>query len=512
MTEPTAASSSIVSEASEGPRRLPLPRWTVPVVGVLVLLVAGVALVVMWRWVDSLALADPEKKATTQLEVIKAASGIAIGGGGLFALYLAARRQRTQELELEVRHDELRNRQVELVQRDRTQEHAERTAEVTRLHAEQVAADARHDAAERRLTELYTKAAEQFGSDNVAVQLAGLYGFERLANDHPELRQTVVNVICSLLRMPAPSADDAATMSKSSQVRGAALRILQEHLTQGAGKYWAVGIDLSGARLKNLDLAGWRVEKGLFVESAFVDACDITGLSTVEELNLTGATFEGVLMATQVHIGGALALDGAKFLADVDFGGSGIVGPVSLAETTFSGFTSFAGCRFGGSARCSDSAFFGPVEFTGVTFNDAVEIKATSFEGEVSFRGTYFEGPTRISDVTFLDEVWFNNSEFTASTPLLSAVQFSSDVWFHGVGLSNGILFHDVWFEGAADLGDCDDAGASDIRARRVPLFQQWPTNWEESEGGDEEWRYFADNAGSRELEFAAVLWNFAQD
>lgn len=67
----------------------------------------------------------------------------------------------------------------------------------------------------------------------------------------------------------------------------------------------------------------------------------------------TSATFEGVLMATQLHIGGGLALDGAKFLADVDFGGSGIAGPVSLAETTFSGFTSFAGCRFGGSARCS---------------------------------------------------------------------------------------------------------------------------------------------------------------
>jgi hypothetical protein len=111
----------------------------------------------------------------------------------------------------------------------------------------------------------------------------------------------------------------------------------------------------------------------------------------------------------------------------------------------------------------------------------------------------------------FLDEVRFNNSEFTASTPL-SAVQFSNDVWFHGVGLSNGIHFHDVWFEGAADLGDCDDAGASDVRARRMPLFQQWPANWEESEGGDGEWRYFADNAGSRELEFAAVLWNFAQN
>lgn len=40
---------------------------------------------------------------------------------------------------------------------------------------EQADEHARHDADERRITELYTKAADQLGSDKAAVRLAGLY-------------------------------------------------------------------------------------------------------------------------------------------------------------------------------------------------------------------------------------------------------------------------------------------------------------------------------------------------
>jgi hypothetical protein len=73
------------------------------------------------------------------------------------------------------------------------------------------------DATERRVTELYTKAADQLGSDKAPVRLAGLYALERLAQDNPSQRPTIVNVICSYLQMPytppgatpvEPSADD----------------------------------------------------------------------------------------------------------------------------------------------------------------------------------------------------------------------------------------------------------------------------------------------------------------
>lgn len=48
------------------------------------------------------------------------------------------------------------------------------------------------DAAERRITEVYTKAADQLGSDKAPVRLARLYALERLAQDNPDQRQTIV--------------------------------------------------------------------------------------------------------------------------------------------------------------------------------------------------------------------------------------------------------------------------------------------------------------------------------
>ena len=44
------------------------------------------------------------------------------------------------------------------------------------------------DATERRITELYTKAVEQLGSDKGPVRLGGLYALERLAQDNPTQR------------------------------------------------------------------------------------------------------------------------------------------------------------------------------------------------------------------------------------------------------------------------------------------------------------------------------------
>ena len=86
-----------------------------------------------------------------------------VASGGLFVLYLAYRRQAHQEI-------------------------------VARL--------TEHDASERRVTELYTKAVDQLGSDQAPVRLGGLYALERLAQANPSQQQTIVNVLCAYLRMP----------------------------------------------------------------------------------------------------------------------------------------------------------------------------------------------------------------------------------------------------------------------------------------------------------------------
>ena len=104
-----------------------------------------------------------------QLDVIRTAETLVIGTGGAAALLLTARRQRYTELAL--------------------------------VHTDR-------DATERRITELYTKAADQLGSEKAPVRLAGLHALERLAQNTPEQRQTIGDVICAYLRMPYKPPND----------------------------------------------------------------------------------------------------------------------------------------------------------------------------------------------------------------------------------------------------------------------------------------------------------------
>ena len=72
-----------------------------------------------------------------------------------------------------------------------------------RRHHQETASDLSDlDVTERRVAELYIMAVEQLGSEKAQVRFGGLHALERLAQDNPAHRQTIVNVICSYLRMP----------------------------------------------------------------------------------------------------------------------------------------------------------------------------------------------------------------------------------------------------------------------------------------------------------------------
>ena len=83
------------------------------------------------------------------------------------------------------------------------------------------------DTTEQRITELYTKAVEQLGSNKVPVRFGGLHGLERLAQDNPAHRQTIVNVICAYLRMPfSPRRQSASRSPRPPKARKSlALRV-----------------------------------------------------------------------------------------------------------------------------------------------------------------------------------------------------------------------------------------------------------------------------------------------
>ncbi|NBH10112.1 pentapeptide repeat-containing protein [Amycolatopsis sp. SID8362] len=264
-----------------------------------------------------------EPTAPVRIDAVKTAFGVGAGAGGVFALWLATRRQRTLELQL---------------------------AESTR-----VAGVTERDLEERRVTELYTKAVEQLGSDKAPVRLGGLYALERLGQDNPKQRQTIVNVLCAYLRMPfdGPKEGLKGTSAERGpvdydeselQVRLAAQELLKTHLTHGEPGYWAgMAVDLQRATLVDFRLSGCTLAAADFSRARFVGAVHIRGTTFTRRAGFYGAEFtsagnfdrsvfeEGAFFSlarfgatarfTRVRSGGRFEFTRARFEGEADFEG-----------------------------------------------------------------------------------------------------------------------------------------------------------------------------------------------
>ncbi|WP_239154414.1 pentapeptide repeat-containing protein [Amycolatopsis sp. FDAARGOS 1241] len=197
---------------------------------------------------------------TARLDALRTAANVVVGTGGAAALLLAARRQRSAELDLE--------------QKD-------------------------HDATQRRFTDTYSKAADQLGSDKAPVRFAGLYALERLAQEYPEQRQTIVNLFCAYLRMPFDPEDPSTGTRQETEVRSAAQRILCLHLRPGRNDdnaaFWPdVDLDFSGARLVRLSLTRCRIRSIACYGTTFVELAEFTGTEITSKAEFPQSRFLGL--------------------------------------------------------------------------------------------------------------------------------------------------------------------------------------------------------------------------
>jgi hypothetical protein len=267
------------------------------------------------------------KRTQLRVDVVRNSLGTFAGVGALAALVLAVRRQYQKEL---IDAENQKNN-------DRTHEHQER-----------VASDARHDAAERRITELQIKAADQLGNEKGAVRLSGLYALERLAQDNERHRQVVANIICAYLRMPHPAypdpdfresppreADLLAPLSERAseelEVRLAAQRILTDHsqamqmLDDGQIEpdplYWPVRLDLSGAVLVNFDARFCTFKFPNFTCAKFHGKADFFRAELGGGADFSSAVFNGETMFAAVTFARLPLFGGTRFAIPPDFGG-----------------------------------------------------------------------------------------------------------------------------------------------------------------------------------------------
>jgi uncharacterized protein YjbI with pentapeptide repeats len=369
-----------------------------------------------------------------------------------------------------------------------------------RQHHQEIATDLTdRDATERRITELYTKAVEQLGNDKAPVRLGGLYALERLAQDNPAQRQTIVNVICAYLRMPfsptppasksEPEATEDAgepaaeaetrtdelsdTWQQERQVRLTAQRILVEHLRDDRAKdsrstdppsprFWPdTSLDLDGAMLIDFNLRGATVASARFHEAVF------SGLALFE-----GATFSGYA-----------GFDQATFSREAGFDHVTFSGEAGFDHVTFSGQAGFVGTTFGGSARFGQATFSGEAWFVGATFSDRAKFAEATFGSAAIFDAATFNDIAVLGLATYNGDVRFARTTFGGDAAFGQAT-FNGDVQFARTTFGGTAVFAGVTFNGATEFSEVTFSGGEDglsfarSRVLSPDVEHAWPTGW----------------------------------
>jgi hypothetical protein len=367
------------------------PRVQPLVASVWMLAAAAVAATVIWvttAWLlgTTNQVKEGAERASLRVEAVRTGLAAGAGTGAAIALMLAFRRQQYQEI---------------------------------------ATALTDHDATERRITDLYAKAADQLGSDKAPVRLAGLYALERLANGNPTLRQTITNVICAYLRMPyaPPSGGDRRSqarrpsrryggahrsqflepkpkypepnMLEEREVRLTAERIITTHLrpllssrqsiqkdeVDGNSQLWRdISLDLTGATLLSFDFSHCVVSGADFTGTTFINYADFSHAS-FERAIFNGATFKQ-----------SVAFFDARFSHDAEFGEVTFAGNVYAQRTEFSLAAIFDIASFSGSLYFDNAKFGHLTSFDQATIDGDADFSHTQFESSPSFRKAQFGG------------------------------------------------------------------------------------------------------------------------
>ncbi|MEU4767796.1 pentapeptide repeat-containing protein [Actinosynnema sp. NPDC023794] len=423
--------------SSERPALKPLSGTTITLIAVGIVLFTTAVVIVLW-WAGTSGLTGRDLVAA-RFDALRVGLSIGVGSGGVFALYLAWRRQQATEVGL---------RQKERDQADvaRAYELQERIAAETRTHQDRVAEDARIDSVQRRITDLYSKSVEQLGSDRAPVRLGGLYALERLAQDNFEHRQTVVDVLCAYLRMPyepvvvIPTSEvyvregtvESSERRESLQereVRLTAQRILRQHLVLPSNggsseKYWPdVVLDLSGAVLIDFDLSACTVAEVKLNGTAFIgkagfDRCRFEGRADFRAARFDdGCSFDGAVFSKRPDFGVSTFAKRAIFGTPFDRGAEFREG-ADFEGASFTGWASFVSCLFTGPASFMPVFPDGPA----VNFEKSVDFSDATFESAAMFDQASFGDVAIFSSVHFGGSASFENCRFTKAGRFGSAV------------------------------------------------------------------------------------------
>lgn len=383
---------------------------------------------------------------STRLDVAKTALLVVGGSGAVAGLYVAYRKQRTDEA------NHLRDQ-------------------------------------DKLFTERYTAAASQLGNTaSAAIRLAGVYALARIADDSERDRPTCLKVLCAYLRMPYDP-DDRATEPAERQVRTTAQTVIAERLRPDHPGFWPdARIDLTDAHLIGLDFSG------IIVGEFAADHARFGGDAVFSRATFGNAWFRGAAFSRDAGFDEAMfngdawfggttfnrdagfrraifnryaGFNETTFKANAGFGEAMFKVNAGFSQAKFNGDAGFGGTTFNGDAGFSGTTFNGNGWFRRAIFNRHAGFSGTTFKGDAGFGGTTFNGVVEFNEATFNRVVGLNEATFNEAT-------FNGHAWF-GKATFNGIVeFGEARFDGVAGFGEAR------FRRDHPPV---WPEGFAEPAG-----------------------------
>lgn len=350
-------------------------------------------------------------------------------------------------------------------------------------HTERSTANTEDDALQRRITDARIRAVEQLGSDNPAVRIGGLHNLERIGQQHPELRQVVLDEICSYLRLPfvaaaldtkdllparqfepvGPPPTEVTSDEAEREVRLIAQEILQRHLNPETDHlYWEhARLNLRNAHLEGVRLGDCHLTQADFSNATFTDGAYFRGATFTGDTSFRGATCINDAIFKSANFTGDASFLGARFTGDASFVGASFTDRAYFREAIFTGDVDFFSSTFGGDASfraatfMSDGSFRGvtfdsDAYFGGATFTSAAHFGHATFTGDASFKSTTFNGHASFRGATCHRDVSFGGATFTSDTSFRST-RFNGDAHFWGttlIGDGSFTTFADARFHG----------------------------------------------------------------
>ncbi len=169
----------------------------------------------------------------------------------------------------------------------------------------------------RLITERFSKAVEQLGSDKIEVRLGGIYALERIAHDSDRDHWTIMEVLTSFIQEKT-----SIKMITEEEIRAKAFELWRNDSgdqSNSEGSYRADAISALKTHVVTKDIQaaltviGRRQQKDAPEKQLDLSDANLRGASLREDANLRGA------LLCRVNLGGAI-------LWDVNFSGANLLG------------------------------------------------------------------------------------------------------------------------------------------------------------------------------------------